>query len=72
MTTFSLQAQLAEVEREIVLRQRVYPGLIVRGKMRQSEADYHTAAMEAVRATLTKLINTGSGGTNGDEGGSRR
>ena len=47
-----ISQQINEVERELSLRRSVYPGLVTRGKMRQSEADEHLARMEAVLATL--------------------
>ncbi len=54
--TFSLQAQLEEVEREIVLRERVYPNQVRMQKMRQGIADYHMGRMKAVADTLRRLI----------------
>lgn len=51
-TTRSIDDQIAEVGREIGLRKNVYPGLIARGKMEQSEADEHQARMTAAYATL--------------------
>jgi hypothetical protein len=53
--TSSIHAQIAEVEREIALRRRVYPGLVMRKKMRQVEADLHISRMEDVLATLKML-----------------
>lgn len=52
MTTFSLQAQIAEVEREIKMRVDVYARQIASGKMRKSEAEYRTDCMRAVLETL--------------------
>lgn len=49
---FSLAQQIEEVEREIKYRQHVYPGLIAKGSMRQSIADYHLGRMKAALATL--------------------
>jgi hypothetical protein len=51
----SLDKQIAEVKREIALRKSVYPGLIMRRRMRQGEADEHIARMEAVQRTLEWL-----------------
>ena len=51
----SLPQQIEEVEREIALRERVYPHQVRTGKMRPSIADYHMERMRAVLATL-KLI----------------
>jgi hypothetical protein len=56
--TSSLNEQIAEVERELALRSRVYPGLVAKNKMRQSEADEHTRRMQAVLATLRSLRST--------------
>jgi len=56
--TSSLAAQIAEVEREIAMRRRVYAGQVARGKMRQAEADMHIGRMEDVLATL-KLLQRG-------------
>jgi hypothetical protein len=55
MTFVSLREQIEEVDRELVLRARVYPGQVATGKMRQSVADYHMNRMLAVRETLTDL-----------------
>lgn len=48
----SIDEQIAEVGREIGLRKNVYPGMVARGKMEQSEADEHLARMVAAYATL--------------------
>lgn len=45
-------AQLAEVEREITLRRRVYPRWIATGRLSQAAADRQIAMMEAVAMTL--------------------
>ncbi len=50
-----LQGQIAEVRRELDQRVAVYQNLVSRNKMRQSEADYRTAAMTAVLNTLLWL-----------------
>ena len=44
--------QIAEVEREIVLRRRVYPRWIADGRLTERKADAQIATMEAVLATL--------------------
>lgn len=54
---YSLRQQLEEVEREIALRNKVYPHQVASGKMRQSIADYHLDRMKAVRNTLIELID---------------
>lgn len=47
-----LQDMISEVEREIAMRQRVYPRRVSERKMRQSEADRQIAVMRAVLARL--------------------
>jgi hypothetical protein len=39
MTKHSIGAQIKEAQRELTMRQSVYPGQVGRGKMRQGEAD---------------------------------
>lgn len=51
----SLIGQIAEIDREIAMRQRVYPEQIRRGKMRQAEADLLMVRIHAVRASLVFL-----------------
>ena len=51
----TLRHQIAEVRREIAMRERVYPGLVARRKMAREDAETHTARMEAVLATLLRL-----------------
>jgi len=53
--TFSIDAQIAEVEREIKMRIDVYARQIAAGKMRKSIAEYHTDCMRAVLETLRKV-----------------
>ena len=51
----TLDDQVAEIERELFFRGRVYPGLVARGKMTQKEADRHTARMRAALDTIKGL-----------------
>jgi hypothetical protein len=55
--TFSIDTQIAEVEREIRMRIEVYARQIANGKMKKSEADYRTDCMRAVLDTLYKAKN---------------
>nr|DAG88528.1 MAG TPA: hypothetical protein [Herelleviridae sp.] len=48
----SIQEQIKCVEREIAMRKRVYPNLVIRGKMTTGEKDKQIAAMQAVYNTL--------------------
>ena len=51
----SLATQLAEVEREIMLRRRVYPRFIKSGQLSPAAADRQISIMEAVADTLRRL-----------------
>lgn len=51
----TLDAQVAEVEREIKLRQRVYPRWIDLGKISQAAADRQIEVMRAVAESLHRL-----------------
>ena len=55
MMAVSLNQQIEEVDREIELRRRVYPGQVASGKMRQSVANYHLERMLAVKETLERI-----------------
>ena len=50
--TLSIAAQIKSVEREIAMRQEVYPHRVASGKMKQTTADYEISAMRAVLETL--------------------
>lgn len=52
MAKIGIIGQIAEIDREIAMRQRVYPNQVRDGKMRQSEADHLMERIYAVRATL--------------------
>lgn len=63
--SFTKQAKLRAVRREIRQRRRVYPRLIASGKMTQQEADAEIAVMEAIAAdyaapTLFSSDNAGA------------
>lgn len=55
----SIGAQIEEINREIALRERVYPHQVRSGKMRQSVADFHLDRMRAVLKTLQSLSDKG-------------
>ena len=48
----TLRAQIEEVEYEIAMRRKVYPGLVARGRIRQAEADEHVLRLECALDTL--------------------
>jgi len=50
---YSIRAQLSEVEAELKMRRQVYPRQVTAGRMKQGEADYRIAVMEAVHDTLS-------------------
>lgn len=51
----SIDDQIACVEREIRMRERVYPHWVAGRKMQQRQADRELLAMQAVLATLQGL-----------------
>jgi hypothetical protein len=55
LMTHSLQMQIAEIEREITMRRKVYPTLIGKRAMRQAEADMRIGILESVLATLLEI-----------------
>jgi len=55
MTPIPLQEQIAEVRREIAMREAVYPGLVERKKLTQARADKQLAVMRAVLEQLQQL-----------------
>lgn len=55
-----LGAQMKEVEREIALRQRVYPRWIADGRLTQAAADRQIGVMKAVLETLKMAKGLGA------------
>lgn len=51
----TLEQQIAAVQREIGMRERVYPGWVAKKKMSQEKADHEIAAMKAVLDTLVGM-----------------
>lgn len=47
--------QIAEVERELGYRDRVYPGWVLSGRMTQDRASFHVARLRAAAATLRAI-----------------
>ena len=52
-----IAAQIACIEREIAMRERVYPRWVNEGRMKQNKADAELAAMRAVLATLKAVTH---------------
>lgn len=52
MDPITIDEQIKCVEREIFMREQVYPGRVTKHKMSQEKADREIAAMTAVLATL--------------------
>lgn len=48
----SIIGQLAEIDREIQMRERVYPEMVRTGKMKSGESDMLMERIRAIRATL--------------------
>jgi hypothetical protein len=51
----NLDQQIAEIRREISIRSRVYPSMIIKGKLRKSAADYQIDCMTAALETLRRV-----------------
>lgn len=51
-----LERQIACVRREVGMRRHVYPRWVATSKMSQDDADRQIATMEAVQATLERLL----------------
>lgn len=51
----SLDEMIAAADREIAMRQRVYPRWVAEGRMKQAKADHEIAAMRAIATTLKSL-----------------
>lgn len=54
-----LSEQIAELERELALRQLLYPRWIAAGSMAQATGEYQIAALKAAIRTLQSLVNDG-------------
>lgn len=52
MTTDTFDQQLAEIDRELAMRKRLYPQWVERGTLRQDTADRQVAILQAVRETV--------------------
>lgn len=50
-----LAQQIRAVEREIALRERVYPNWVAAGRMTSETAEHEVAAMKAAARTLKRL-----------------
>lgn len=56
----SIEEQIAEVEREISLREHVYPRWVGERRMQQAKADKCLAAMRAALVTLKSVKAQGA------------
>ena len=52
MPMISLDEQLAEVDRELAMRRRLYPRWAASGTLPQAQGDRQIAVLEAVRETV--------------------
>lgn len=52
MAKISIVGQISEMEREIALRERVYPQQVAAGKMKQAQAEMLMDRARAILATL--------------------
>ena len=53
--TATLDEQIAEVKRECAMRERVYAGWVINGRMKLEDSHRQIRRMRAVLATLEKL-----------------
>lgn len=51
---YTLDQQLAEIDREITMRKRMYPTWVDRGTLRPEAAERQLGALEAARETVRK------------------
>jgi hypothetical protein len=56
MSTVPIERQIAAVKREISMRRHVYPKWVAGGKLTQAAAEQQIADMEAVQATLERVL----------------
>lgn len=54
--TFTIADQIAEVERELAIRERVYARWVIRGKINQKAADQQQGRLRAARDTLRRAM----------------
>lgn len=52
---YTLDDQILTVQREIEMRERVYPRQVAAGRMTERKADHELQCMRAVLTTLLKL-----------------
>lgn len=52
---FTAKEKLKAVEREIVIRQRVYPGRVQNHRMTQQQADFQLAIFDEIRQDYVAL-----------------
>lgn len=55
MNAHTIDAQLKCVQREIEMREKVYPRRVAEGKMNKLHADHELATMKAVLQTLMQV-----------------
>jgi hypothetical protein len=66
-TKYGIDQQIAEVEREIAMRVRVYTGMIRNGKMTETQAHAQTDCMREVLNTLHNVKSITGGRSHADE-----
>jgi len=59
MSEFTPEDKLRAVEREILMRRRVYARYVQEGKMKQQQADQGIAVMEAIAEDYAKEVAKG-------------
>ena len=54
--TFTPEDLVAEIDRELKMRKRVYPGLIQQNKLTRAQAERQVAALECVRTLMEDYL----------------
>jgi len=57
MKDYSDLEKLAEVEREIAMRRKVFPGLVAKGSMSDAQSKRRIAVMEAIAEDYRTSVN---------------
>ncbi len=56
MTEFTDEMKLKVAKRELTMRKKVYPGWVRLGRMKQNQADYEIAGMQAIVDDYSQVV----------------
>lgn len=54
--SYTLQAQITCIRRELAMRKNVYPKWVMSGRMKAEAADHEISCLQAVLDTLSALV----------------